>query len=619
MARGAASISRLMEDGVLEDDKGLRNLLRERLRPLVAARDFGLIQPLVDTNGLATRAWLKEFLFRALDECAALESLGAVLILFAILKDDEFADIERFRRYWLRLEPHSKENVFRALPDVYLENAKWRIQCLIEFLANEETYKFASQVLPHSLVFDSNQGFQNQVIELIRSSLGIVSAELFALYSLPRSPQQIENFGWARIYQANASIVPKDALLKLSNQVEKVKLAGFFEVIKCALKYACRHTHESLVELFVILNDSWELLDFLPECIRELIPHTPSCDTSNAVLQAIRLMTPDELAIAMDTPDGRIWNRTSSHSIQVRSLDNNAPAGKEDFYRLAETYPEVALKVWGYRCELGQKDFFNDSETIDLIFDLIKRYPQYCQVVSIREWNQLILHSQIKSSWLRHLITNFYDGSELSFWGNYQLSENEKYFEITLPDERNLLVPLCSVTVGMYASVHSGYYHPNNRFSEDFQKQIIRMCSRVAQQCVAEVQKLELLADDASSPTEVRSAAILMGVLHPEGGIEVAFRHAKQLVSSCRAGSWAGIGLALCCEILEIERRSTVLALLSSLLDATRDCEVENLPAEVSIVIEQWDTIFRRWREKSHAPVTSSGQVEDWLTSAEAS
>ena len=242
---------------------------------------------------------------------------GQCSSFFLIFKDDEFADIERFRRYWLRLEPHSKENVFRALPDVYLENAKWRIQCLIEFLANEETYKFASQVLPHSLVFDSNQGFQNQVIELIRSSLGIVSAELFALYSLPRSPQQIENFGWARIYQANASIVPKDALLKLSNQVEKVKLAGFFEVIKCALKYACRHTHESLVELFVILNDSWELLDFLPECIRELIPHTPSCDTSNAVLQAIRLMTPDELAIAMDTPDGRIW-KILRHRIQFR-------------------------------------------------------------------------------------------------------------------------------------------------------------------------------------------------------------------------------------------------------------------------------------------------------------
>jgi hypothetical protein len=104
---------------------------------------------------------------------------------------------------------------------------------------------------------------------------------------------------------------------------------------------------------------------------------------------------------------------------------------------------------------------------------------------------------------------------------------------------------------------------------------------------------------------------VLLGVLHPDGGIEMALEHSEILIRSCHDGSQVGIGLAVAAQFLGVERELRVITLLGGLIDALRKSDVEALSA--GQLFQRWNAIFRQWRQRSHAPVTASGKLEVWL------
>lgn len=613
-ARGASMIARLMEDGVLDSDKALRNLLKERLRPLIALRDIISLSPLIRTHGSASKAWLREFLFRGLEEGTTIESMGAAIVLVATLQDSDIEELDRLRRYWVRLDNHQKLYIFNVTDGIQENIPFWKISYLFDYLAERGAYN------EFLFMLDDDSDFILKMANIIKEKLGSEAAELFTLFTVSAEVYNLEEYSWVKIYQKNSAIVPKSSMLALCEKVKNVEYTGFFELLRCALLYGCSHEATDMVKFIFSLTDNWGMMNLLPDCIRELLPYDPAYPTPSAMMQAIRAMSTEELAVSAKIPDGRLWIHAPANRIQYSvSLSETVDEARKEFFRLLEKYPEIALRVWGYRREMAQGDFFENTKIIEMIICIIKTQPQYRRIISFKQWNFLILNYPHHSPCLRSLLVELYKDDMLSFWGAAESIDDWKFFELILPTEHDLLRPLCSAIVGMYAGISSGYYHPDQDKTEDLQKYIISLCPKLVRQCVPNLQALEAVIEEDSTSIETRSAAVLMSVIHPEGSIEFAMKHQRLLIAASQRGSAVGIGMAICCEMIGVERRATVMAHLSNLLDATRLYESENSSSNALFVSRQWDAIFRQWRERSHAPVTSSGQIEAWLASAEVS
>jgi hypothetical protein len=97
MARGAYLALRLLQEGVLEQDKGMRGLFAEALRPLIQVQDEQLLVLACSVTGANSKSWLISFLLQGFDD-ARDDRRGGAACLLALLTNDgdsHLAEVER--------------------------------------------------------------------------------------------------------------------------------------------------------------------------------------------------------------------------------------------------------------------------------------------------------------------------------------------------------------------------------------------------------------------------------------------------------------------------------------------------------------------------------------------
>ncbi len=80
LGRGAILAARLLQEGVLEQDKRIRQQFRKCLEPLTASTDAELLKTLVEVNQPNSKAWLHNFLISSLREKQYSENIGALFL-----------------------------------------------------------------------------------------------------------------------------------------------------------------------------------------------------------------------------------------------------------------------------------------------------------------------------------------------------------------------------------------------------------------------------------------------------------------------------------------------------------------------------------------------------------
>src|SRR5262249_10950916 len=100
LGRGAIAAARLLQEGVLEQDKRVRQIFRKSLEPLNAFTDIKALTPLLSTKLPNSSSWLYIFLIDYLFESNYTENVGAVIILANVLPNDH-ARIDEVRDYIL--------------------------------------------------------------------------------------------------------------------------------------------------------------------------------------------------------------------------------------------------------------------------------------------------------------------------------------------------------------------------------------------------------------------------------------------------------------------------------------------------------------------------------------
>lgn len=85
LGRGALLAARLLKEGVLEQDKRVRQHFRKCMEPLMAFTDFSELRALVGVTQPNSLAWLINFLVEHLRDASPNENIGAAIVLLYIL------------------------------------------------------------------------------------------------------------------------------------------------------------------------------------------------------------------------------------------------------------------------------------------------------------------------------------------------------------------------------------------------------------------------------------------------------------------------------------------------------------------------------------------------------
>jgi hypothetical protein len=607
-ARGALIVARLLEDGVLESDKSLRNLFRDRLRPLLTTRNGNVLSPLVGTQGPTSRLWLHEFCLRELEESLPVAVPGATSVLFSTLRDTDVSELRRFRACWDQMPAAEKATVLRANGVIHLRSTdRWRIEWLADLLVDERCTMVAGDALRDAALYDPGEG-TGQVRARLRAELaGRTSAKLAALidlysYSDQRPDSDYVDFEWVSVAPV-VELPPLSAeLTSLARELADVSASGFIELVRLALIYVSDPSTEALRVLAGKVGASWRLVFSLPNVLRTRVSHLAQTYSPKALL--VRLA---DVAFAPPKP---MAARVVRHK---REVDDELGGQYSEFDRLAQAYPDLAVELWARWHAQGSGNVPGDREMLATACRILCEQPQLLRDIKARYWPDLLDCSTAHGG-LRENLVKTHKNSVLSFWVGSPRVREWRCLQLSLPDEANLLVPVCSEILGAFASTHR--YGRGLDIDSDARQQIARASSRMTEQCSPKVEDLLNVAI-AAVPAEVRAAAVLMGVLHQDGGIAVALDRDSVLIEACRAGSSAAIGLGLACEILGVEREPRVATLLSKLLDAMRACET-TLTVDHRIMLSyECNSMIDRWRERSGAPVTKSGQQAKWLVVAD--
>ncbi|MBW4447374.1 MAG: hypothetical protein KME38_11035 [Spirirestis rafaelensis WJT71-NPBG6] len=88
LGRGAILAGRLLQEGVLEQDKRIRQQFRKCLEPLAASLEIELLDPLIQVSRPNSQSWLYSFLISCLHDNNLTETLGAAIVLVNTLPDN---------------------------------------------------------------------------------------------------------------------------------------------------------------------------------------------------------------------------------------------------------------------------------------------------------------------------------------------------------------------------------------------------------------------------------------------------------------------------------------------------------------------------------------------------
>jgi hypothetical protein len=89
LARGALLAARLLQEGVLEEDRVVREQFRKCLTPLLGSTVLDPLMPLLKVKQTSSLVWLLNVLFDHIKEADRSENIGAVILLSALLSDKD--------------------------------------------------------------------------------------------------------------------------------------------------------------------------------------------------------------------------------------------------------------------------------------------------------------------------------------------------------------------------------------------------------------------------------------------------------------------------------------------------------------------------------------------------
>jgi hypothetical protein len=598
LGRGAILAARILQEGVLEQDKRIRQKFRGTIEPLAGSTDENQVEPLIQVNQPDSNEWLIAFLLDVLKELNWSESCGAAMVLMEILPDtDPRAQqvastlLDAPAQYLATIFDYQQELTFGT--DTQVAHKWVREMALKLFLGK------AWRSLPRRVV--------NHLITLLQRKEGDGSGE--SDFELSRLETQLLPWLTSSIHHDATDFDVDCGFVKAAYYPDwttegSLEFAhgdsdprGILALVYRVLKFRNSRTLDNLRLLLDAVAPDFQLLGLLPESLRAQIPIDDNLDLYPQCIE-LRNLTAIEFESLLDNQ--HVGSRVVPRSLSL--VQFGLADGLDQWMCLLANYPQFAPQFWdeGFWEHLFNKErpaYFDNEEFVHPLVDKLLQYPKLLLQIPHR-WGRLIAKNPEREEKIRRaILTASANPADEQFY--YARSGTFDTFRLDLPLEAPLLPHLVSALFTWLETyiLRQDQYEAVSGISE----------ISWTIQCLVGDDDLEVLeiVDGANYSSNIRAAAMLLHLLrqHP---LNLSNENRKQLVElyAPDIGTWFFEAVGGYVGLIPSSQQDAAKGMIGDLLNVARnDFEGRS----------RLNWLLRAWRETSEAPVHQAGVQQQWL------
>lgn len=489
---GGMIASRLLSEGVLEQDRRIRHQFRRCIEPIFGSTDVDLLESLTEVTAVESLNWLLDIAADAINEQTDNESIGAAYVVCALMQDDHPRITEVLSsltaRPWTYLNClldmlYQRYQFVDPEDDNKWEMPFWLACFVLHLLASEDWKGMGKEGIGTALILLRSKG--ELVFEAAKSAGfdDVLSEILEAVITGGGrdSDAVVEHRVQERFFDVSYFRPAAELLLSEWTEAQWAaldKARGIFALFK--LVFVTARQREEAGQAIIELEGYRDILSLFPDSLTAFLPDYLRGDES--------FVSSDKLTGDRIAP---LWQYKPGYS-RVIDLRSN-----QEFSGFMRAHPSFALHNFGWR--FGDEEFQKFARTPDGIEELAEvcllRPDLLRAYVGI--WGEIVDLTQSVGKNIRPaLLAAAKTGGPFEAGGR-----SFAPFLLLLPDEASLL----PVLMGALPSAHFW----EARKKSPSMKEII-------EGFVPDMSVLIRISVEESQSDSVRGAAAMMAILHPK-------------------------------------------------------------------------------------------------------
>jgi hypothetical protein len=607
LALGSLSAARLLSEGVLDQDKRVRNQFRALLGPILGVTDTRILSILIGVRRTQTRNWLCEECLNSLKILTERENIGGVLVLCKSLPEEHPKKNEVIQ-YISNTPQEYRACLFQLLNTVgsHQEDRanepkfpEWVIGLVLKSLLDPEWYKLGRNGVTAAIAILHSR---RRLVPSIATAFGLSPTLAKLTESLLCGPveshlvkQRPAEFGEnIAVLKIEYYKIPEE--LNYNNWSEEiwVSLANAPGILNSIYKlslFAKSRSRDQLAELLHCVEANVSVLSALPEHLHTYLPYNQWRKPD------LRAIDPKDLD---DTSILTVLDRKKAGFIQILSLNSSEEIPDDQWDTLFSTFPELSIWLFSQPRQFFGPNKTGNFETPGVVTFLalallreptaLLRYPAF--------WGKLLGAVPPMEEKIRAAISSV---AKLPVHSDDATIGLITPFVVRLPEECDLLPHLVN-TITEFVALG---YDDRRRFLLSHSQSSVSIGDMIIGFIPSPIPLFKVLIDDAIGDL-VRAAASMMYLLHPHrdlsqqnvcGANIVAFyrpefgpRYLRAAAMSLHNGVFDG--------------NAGALASMSELL------RMSGGDYESRLLL---DPVLESWRQRSKAPVHSHQSSDLWI------
>ncbi len=607
LGRGAILAARLLQEGVLEQDRRTRQQFRKCLDPLTASTDVELLKTLVEVNQPNSKAWLRSFLISCLEEKQLTENIGAVVILVQILPEDD-DKIEEVTQFILSSPIKYISCLLATLKLIHFEYkinrdyipvTKWFLKSVIQIIVSskwisltEKAFDSALELISHNHEESCNiaqeLGFSLAETKLFKILLN-PRQELFSDSSIATTSKDYE-FIKITVTCSQANLTKKYSDIEFLSDFDNIP--NIFQILYLLIRLNQQKIISDLTDILgQFKSKNSNLLKPLISYLGNPINFVENVSLEEEI-QCLKNMSQKDFE--------EIYYQNKNYfklsDFRIESLNQNKiqKINSNNFKELINDYPILGIMLLMDGIIRSKE---NEKEILKIIADksiktpkTISRYPSI--------WGLLTKSCPERESELRRAF--LLKSSEKIDDDSRERRFKFHPLKVSLPSEATLLPHLVNsllINTKHFSGVRDIYLELN--YSRKLVTEIVNNTS-----------ELEQISNDLQLNQNIRASATIMLMLHPDGNKKL--EDIKQLLIelyTSEVSLWHIKTVTTCLCLLATEEQPTAQWIINTLLEKVRE-DYESR--------EHFQKLLNLWRESSYAPIQKKGAQEKWLSKRDA-
>jgi len=591
LGRGAILTARLLQEGVLEEDKRIRQPFQKCLLPLASSTEMELLKTLIYVGQPDSQSWLHSLLISCLQDQNPTESIGAAIVLSYVLPDEN-KKVEEISTFFISSTPEYLSHVIASNPirrnrgilsgKQPISQKQWFLTIIIRTILSSQWIFLTEDAFVTALEIMSSNCEKSyslaRGLDFTESQLELFNTFLEQIRQRPRFAKRktIKSYGFVEL------IIPQSEYMeRIENEPilnGDANFPGILQVFYSIVLFAKQRSHSNLIRILELSNDS--NFSLFKRFISRLSIKLPIDTDLSLAAQIEKVNSMSQAELEKWSPNQEI--RVTDSYRTRREIDVDA------WRELINDYPYIAVHLWGEDMIIRKGE--NEKDAINILAERVLQTPNILENCASL-WGTLLRELPAHETGLRSAflqISSDIFTEQLPFF-------RFQPFKLNLPSEAPLLPYLISALLNS----QRGHLH---EIEDD---KALEFINRNVSEMIDNPLHLQEVFNDSSQVRCIRSAAIIAYLLHPSGTKDL--RSIKQLLVELYApkiDSWYIQAVVTCLCLLTTEEDSQAQWIVNSLLDAARtDYEAR----------QHLNRILDLWRESSYAPVQKAGIQEKWL------